>query len=223
MNLYGFVGNSVVIYVDVWGFGGSLIDSNHKAKGNRHENPIEYLDAFRYLEYEMKKLCNSTCCKIDSDIASCLQQAKLIARSISETWNSVVNDNSKQGTNGHQDNVLGYLCWDWSKAFNEISDNVQGIPRIWDSYDLKLSSKKAGAVTVHYFTRLCACNCPLSNDECCIVIDDGYLIENKYIHNAKKWLDECNKLNIEVHPNKQGRPNSIFAKEQTIPKILITK
>jgi hypothetical protein len=58
--------------------------------------------------------------------------------------------NYGKGNNTSRDNVGGYLCWDWSKAFLEAAQSVN--PTCWTVTEQMVH--KAGSNVVHFLVEL---------------------------------------------------------------------
>ncbi len=196
--LYCYTANRPVIDCDILGM-------EHKQHG---------VKAFNQLGNKLAALCDKKCCE-SGQFDDCKNKAKRIALSILLTW---VNEYGK-GINNTHDNVGGYLCWDWAVAFHIIG-NIEGYP-VWSSERIRIREVNKSPATkasdrVHFFVRLCACNC--KKDECCLDIDDGWF-DNNFIHIPPKWYanepnDNDSEYDWTVDVQDQGIPVEKF---QRIP------
>ncbi len=64
--------------------------------------------AFGKLEAELTKRCES-CCKVEARRDHCKASATQLTKRIIATWEA----NFGKGNNASDDEVGGYLCWDW--------------------------------------------------------------------------------------------------------------
>jgi len=135
--------------------------------------------AFSDLKNFLRNVCTRSCCHTQIKINDCKKHADIIAHNINQLWlrnwgKGPYQDKSIFGKDW--DPVGGYLCWDWAEAFFAVGKTHGG--ENWCS-SVGTAKPLVSSLAIHYFTWLCACDC--YEDDCCVVIDDGYLDE-EYIH-----------------------------------------
>jgi hypothetical protein len=139
------------------------------------------------LYQEMQDMCEK-CEDAPDKKLECKGRAKRIYQSIVVTW---------QTNYGHgpelpilDDEVGGYMCWDWAWAWLQIGRKCGGDRIV--AQMIKVKKKVPGAkVPAHFFTRFCAGDYK-SRKGCCIDVDDGWFISGKFCHSPGS---------IENHPN----------------------
>ena len=130
----------------------------------------------------MQGLCDS-CCP-DCPPAKCKREAKAIVDAIVAAWN----DNFDKGSNDGDDNVGGYLCWDWAKFFRDAALSTK--PEFWTAnHEMAWKGKRRPSTwqVQHYWLALHACK---NNDDCKVMIDDGWF-DLEFVHRppwpGKDW------------------------------------
>jgi hypothetical protein len=88
----------------------------------------------------------NACDEISPKCPSCKAEAELMIQAMQKAWEF----NYGKGNNVSRDNVGGYLCWDWSKAFLEAAQSVN--PQCWTVSDAMVH--KSGSLVVHFFVEL---------------------------------------------------------------------
>ena len=124
------------------------------------------------------------------------------------------NQNFGRGKNTSKDNVGGYLCWDWSRAFEAAANYVK--PQCWTAKE-GMVDKNDGSGVVHFFVTFNACN--NKANKCTAYLDDSWFDGNFY-HTAPwppagnwtpgNWKPPANKYTkpgIQTKPaqSKQGK------------------
>ena len=71
----------------------------------------------------MKALCD--CCCDDCTPAQCAKEAQAIVDAIVKAWN----DNYGNGSNTGENNIGGYLCWDWARFYRDAALSTK--PKCW--------------------------------------------------------------------------------------------
>lgn len=119
---------------------------------------------------KLKDACKG--CKCTRKVCKCEQEAQQINDAIVKAWNY----NHGKGSNHSSDNIGGYLCWDWSKAFAEAARSVKA--KCWTVKDDMV--KKQGSSVVHFFVELRA-HCK-SGTKGVRYVDDGWFTTSKFWH-----------------------------------------
>ena len=88
------------------------------------------------------------------------------------TWNY----NYGKGHNTSSDNIGGYLCWDWAKAFSEAGQGVK--PQYW-SVEEKMVHKKDSNV-VHFYVELKPRGA--QGQAGVRYVDDGWFNAQQFVH-----------------------------------------
>jgi hypothetical protein len=99
------------------------------------------------------------------------KEAEQISKKLLDTWNR----NYGKGNNTSRDNVGGYLCWDWSKAFTETVHKME--PKYWIA-EQKMVHKRDSNV-VHFFMELRPRGA--NRQEGVRYIDDGWF-DGEFVH-----------------------------------------
>jgi len=126
----------------------------------------------------LKALCEEPCCKCEQangkwepcSPEKCEEEATKIADAIKATWNAHWGLGNCCGSH----NRGGYLCWDWSSAFERAAKNVAS--ECWDVAEDTVDH--IGSNIVHFFIVLNACKD--SSESCKVMIDDGW--GTGYVH-----------------------------------------
>ncbi len=164
MNLYAFVGNASVYIVDLLG-----LKPTKESGSQMLENAREKLKSM------CDKCCPSKKCKLDKD--ECKKEADKIIDMLLKVWGH----NYGKGDNKSNDNVGGYLCWDWSKAFHKSIHRLD--LEVWSSKEQMVKKKKPdtkGFISEHHFIALTSCKS--KEDSCSIAIDDGWWDDENMVH-----------------------------------------
>ena len=168
INLYAYVSNNALSIIDALGHEG--------IKNGKWE------DVFRTFQL-MKKKCDK-CCKCAPDKALCKKEAQRIADNIRKAVK--YNSGRAQCTGKHQ--VEGYLCWDWSKAFEDAVKCAK--TKKWSVEQVKFDCQSQDPnkeFLVHFFIRLRACG--KTDDNCVVMIDDGFFSDGTY--HVPPWPDDA--------------------------------
>ena len=166
LNLYGFVGNSSVSLVDILG-----------KKPNKEDGHRGLAEATAALYAACDKCCPSERCKIDKD--KCKKEADLIVKTILNVWEI----NFGNGKDDSEDNIGGYLCWDWTKGFQGAIKFL----KLESWRDEERMSKSKTDTAQHYWIELYACK--ENKDDCTVIIDDGWLIDGTFVHSPPLEAD----------------------------------
>lgn len=118
------------------------------------------------------------CCTDEGKAKACREKAEQFAARLVATWEKSFG----RGSNKSDDNVGGYLCWDWTDAY--LRANPAGTVILWGKR--KKIRKKEDKTRWHFFARFCACTCDEKNKlECCVDVDDGWFQAGEFIHDPK--------------------------------------
>jgi len=120
---------------------------------------------------ELKRACDEAFPGKDNKL--CKQEADQIVNAMVKTWNY----NHGKGTNTSGDNIGGYLCWDWAKAFSESAQGLN--PKYW-SVEEKMVEKNESNV-VHFYVELKPRGAP--GQAGVRYIDDGWF-DGQPVHKA---------------------------------------
>jgi hypothetical protein len=164
---YLFVDNNAIDIIDRLG-----LSTITKAMGNA---------AFGApLEARLKKLCESPC-KPCCSVKKCKKKATKMAQSIKNTWSNAFG----VGTNTTDDNVGGWLCWDWQAGFMRAA--FKNKPRCFRLTRRGVEQNLGnGSIGYHFYLEIKAPSTP-EVDQCKVYIDDGWFDLSTFVHDAP-WL-----------------------------------
>jgi len=156
MNLYEYVKNNPILLTDPTGG----CSSNTSSPCSSALSPAIQ---------KMKDRCDK--CN-PSNIGACKEDAAKIVNSLIIACEY----NVGRGTNNSRDNVGGYLCWDWSRAFSEAGKSIGS--NYWEISEGMLD--KNNSDYVHYFANFkVKSKCPpQSGTDCSVRIDDGFFSQD---------------------------------------------
>ena len=197
LNLYAYVSNNALSIIDALGHEG--------IKNGKWE------DVFRTFQL-MKKKCDK-CCKCAPDKALCKKEAQRIADNIRKAVK--YNSGRAQCTGKHQ--VEGYLCWDWSKAFEDAVKCAK--TKKWSVEQVKFDCQSQDPnkeFLVHFFIRLRACG--KTDDNCVVMIDDGFFSDGTY--HVPPWPDDPEWVEVPFEaPDKADKNDPCGRWKYTWPEI----
>jgi len=158
-NLYAYTGNRPVAVTDPLGGCSRLTpeDKAHMAK------------ALADAKNALRSKCTAEgCCLCKTDSEHCEEDADKIVKALTN-----VLKNWGNGDNRSNDNVGGYLCWDWCRAFHEAAKSVKSDYWEVDRARLRHVDETKKSRPLHYYVKLSACHTRQS--QCQVMIDDGWL------------------------------------------------
>jgi len=137
---------------------------------------------------QLKSLCKEPCCQCDKQTGNwtpctptkCKADAQTVVDAIKGTWST----NYGKGKCTGRDPIGGYLCWDWSGAFEKAGQGVKS--PCWTIVEAAVQKKNSRVV--HFFVKLHACN--NTSDACTRMIDDGWF-DLDFVH-APPWPPAAN-------------------------------
>ena len=169
---YVFIKNNGILYYDYLGLKGGRINGD-KGKG--------VLGLSKVLS-SLKKLCSNTNCTKCEDKDKCDKEASAIAHALTQLWQN----NFGKGDNRSDDNVGGYLCWQWAEAF-EGALAKQTISSAKVSLN-KIKRKKGDNIQQHFYITLDVGG--KGTDECKVKVDDSWADPNQnFVHTGSGWPD----------------------------------
>ncbi|MDB5293544.1 MAG: repeat-associated core domain protein [Phycisphaerales bacterium] len=185
-------------YID----GANLYAAYHVARGQLDplglagvDHQRQGKDQFQGFEARFDELCEN-CCDTEVKRRACFINSARLANRLVATWEKSYG----KGRNTSNDEVGGYLCWDWANAFNRA--NPASTSSLMCSKSKVIDKKDDPTNEVHVFARFCACTCDDKHkSECCLDVDDGWFDED-FVHDPKEnwytkdggWKDDDGKF-----------------------------
>ncbi|MFO8007787.1 MAG: RHS repeat-associated core domain-containing protein [Candidatus Brocadiia bacterium] len=137
---------------------------------------------FRVSVSDLADLCDKQeCvhgCENGCDRQRCREEAAKIVLALENTWNY----NYGRGTNISGDNVGGYLCWDWSRAFEGAANTVER--KCWLVAEAAMESPTPGDLTVHFYVSFWAHE---KINACKVMVDDGWFERDGSMVHRPPW------------------------------------
>jgi RHS repeat-associated protein len=171
-SLYEYVGSAPTWGLDPTGLQEDPLGRAPRARPITKESGEEQL---RSLVEGLKGLCEKCNDCPECTEAQCKEEAEKISKALWKTWNA----NFGKGASTGDDQIGGYLCWDWARVFQKALANLE--LKCWKS-ELKTYAMKVGGVGIHTTIRISAGKG--QKKECTKVVDGGNLGGKDVVHDG---------------------------------------